>query len=199
MRDRFNAFVVRHDVAWELGMAGLALLYVAIGFVNDQQDSAAFDAIEWALTGLFVLEFGGRLLASRDRVQYLRGHWVDAVTLAPPVRGFRVLRLLRLLRLVRSFAGVYRATMHVQEIARHRGFAWLLVALLTVMVLCSAALYLIEHGLNATISNPFDALWWGVTTITSVGYGDVVPKTVVGATQGSACSPPSRPPSRATC
>src|SRR5712692_8009075 len=100
MRDQLNAFVVRHDVAWELGMAGLALLYVAIGFLNDQQDSATFDAIEWALTGLFVLEFGGRLLASRDRVEYLRGHWIDAVTLAPPVRGFRVLRLLRLLRLV---------------------------------------------------------------------------------------------------
>ena len=35
MRDRFNAFVERHDVAWELGMALLAVVYVAVGFALD--------------------------------------------------------------------------------------------------------------------------------------------------------------------
>lgn len=180
MRDRFNSFVGRHEVAWELAMAGLALLYVAIGLLNDQEDSAVLDAVEWGLTGVFVLEFGSRLFAAHDRVQYLRGHWIDAVTLAPPVRGLRVLRLLRLLRLVRSFAGVYRATLHLQGIARHRGFASLLVAWLTVMAICSAALYAIEHGVNQAIASPFDALWWGVVTLSSVGYGDVYPITPEG-------------------
>ena len=32
MRDRFNAFIARHDMAWELGMALLAIVYVAVGF-----------------------------------------------------------------------------------------------------------------------------------------------------------------------
>jgi hypothetical protein len=34
-RERYNAFVAQHEVAWELAMAALALLYVAVGLVND--------------------------------------------------------------------------------------------------------------------------------------------------------------------
>jgi hypothetical protein len=61
-----------------------------------------------------VAEFVNRILAAHDRTKYLRGHWIDVVALAPPLREARLLRLLRLLRLVRAFAGVYRASMHVQ-------------------------------------------------------------------------------------
>jgi voltage-gated potassium channel len=179
-RDRFNTFVVRHDVAWELVMAGLALLYVAVGFLNDQTESASLDVIEIGLTVVFAVEFLVRFAAAHDRIRYLRGHWIDVVALAPPVRGLRALRLLRLLRLVRMFAGVYRAGMHVQGIANHRGFAWLVVAWLSVMAICSIALYALEHGVNNTVNSPFDALWWGVVTLTSVGYGDVVPQTPEG-------------------
>jgi voltage-gated potassium channel len=183
-RDRFNAFFVSHEVAWELAMAALAILYVAIGFLADELSasqqatvSPEVTAAELALTGIFVLEFGSRILAARGRKAYLRGHWIDLVTLAPPIRGARILRLLRLLRLVRALAGIYRAGLHIGALARHRGFAWLLVAWLGVMVLCSAWMYVAEHGINKAIDRPFDALWWGVVTLTTVGYGDAVPVT----------------------
>jgi voltage-gated potassium channel len=70
--------------------------------------------------------------------------------------------------------------MHVQGLARHRGFAWLIVAWLSVMVVCSAFVYTAEHGVNTLMSSPFDALWWGVTTLTTVGYGDTYPITPEG-------------------
>jgi voltage-gated potassium channel len=188
IRDSFNHFFVAHEVAWELAMAALAVAYVAIGFIGDDELSASERAAvspeialaELVLTAIFVLEFGSRILAARNRSAYLRGHWIDLVTLAPPIRGARVLRLLRLLRLVRAFSGIYRAGLHVQALARHRGFAWLLVAWLGVMVLCSAWMYVAEHGLNKAIDSPFDALWWGVVTLTTVGYGDVYPQTPEG-------------------
>jgi hypothetical protein len=107
---------------------------------------------------VFVLEFGSRLWAAIDRQQYIRGHWIDLLTLLPPLRGLRPLRLLRLLRLSRVFAGLYRASMHLRGMAQHRAFAWLLVAWLGVMVICSAALYVVEHGVNKAIDTPFDAL-----------------------------------------
>ena len=81
---------------------------------------------------------------------------------------------------MRAFAGVYRAATHLEGIARHRGFAWLLVSWLAVMVLCSIALYAAEHGINKTVASPFDALSWGVVTLSTVGYGDVVPLTPEG-------------------
>jgi voltage-gated potassium channel len=96
------------------------------------------------------------------------------------VRGVRVLRLLRLLRLIRAFAGVFRATQHFERMARHRGLAWLFVTWLAVMVICSLFLYAAENGVNAAITSRLDALWWGIVTLTTVGYGDVFPITPEG-------------------
>jgi len=182
-RDAFNAFVTRHDTAWELGMAALAVAYVAIGFASDAApagQAGTLQAVDTLLTGIFVAEFASRFGASRDRIAYLRGHWIDLVALVPVVRGARVLRLVRLLRLVRAFAGVFRALTHVQRLAGHRGLVWLFVSWMAVMVLSSLALYTAEEGVNSAISSPLDALWWGVVTLTTVGYGDVYPVTPEG-------------------
>jgi voltage-gated potassium channel len=171
------AFVARHEAAWELAFAALAVLFVVVGFA---EDSNLATAVDYGLTAIFVTEFGSRLAASRDRAAYLRGHWIDALALIPTVRGVRVLRLLRLLRLVRAFAGVARALTTLERMARHRGLVWLFVAWAAVMVLCSLGLYAAEKGVNAAVSSPLDALWWGITTMTTVGYGDVTPVTPEG-------------------
>ncbi len=75
-RDRFNGWFVTHEVAWELAMAALAVVYVALGFAVDDLSAGErpeIGAAEWALTGIFVLEFGSRILAARSRTAYLRG------------------------------------------------------------------------------------------------------------------------------
>lgn len=188
MRERFNAFVAHHEVAWELVMAALAIAYVGIGFAGDAATGAVrtyLEAVDLGLTIIFVAEFASRFAATFDRVAYLRGHWIDLFALIPVARGVRVLRLLRLLRLVRAFAGLYRTLQHFERMARHRGLAWLFVAWLTVMVICSAVLYTAEVGINKAISSPLDALWWGIVTITTVGYGDVAPITPEGKVAAS--------------
>lgn len=182
-RDRYLAFIERHDIAWELGMAVLAVAYVIIGFAGDEASQAtqpALDATETALTVIFAGEFGSRFIASYNRAGYLRAHWIDLVALIPVARGLRIARLLRLLRLVRAFAGVYRATSHIGRMVNHRGLGLLITAWLGVMVICSAGLYIAENGINEAITSPLDALWWGVVTLTTVGYGDVYPVTSEG-------------------
>ena len=190
MRDRYTAFIERHDVAWELAMALLAVVYVAIGFALDDPAFAStaglLQAAELGLTVLFVLEFVSRFGASRNRSAYLRGHWIDLIALIPAAREVRILRIVRLLRLVRSFAGVYRALGHVGSLAQHRGLQIVIVSWLAVMVICCAAIYFAERGVNAAMTSPFDALWWGISTMTTVGYGDVVPQTAEGRVAASA-------------
>jgi voltage-gated potassium channel len=181
LRERFNTFVAAHESAWELAMAGLAILFVAVGFAADDPAAPAFlGPLDAILTGLFSVEFGSRFIASHDRRAYLRAHWIDLVALVPAVRGLRVARLLRLLRLVRAFAGIYRFVSHIERLASHRGLAWFVSAWLALMVICSLALYAAENGINKAINSPLDAMWWGVTTITTVGYGDVYPVTTEG-------------------
>lgn len=176
-RGRYNAFVDRHEVAWELTMAVLAVVFVLLGFA---EESPWVTAADWTLTGIFLAEFSTRFAASTDRRGYLGGHWVDLLALVPAVRGVRVLRLLRLLRLVRAFAGAYRGLQHFERMARHRGLAWLFVTWAGVMVICSLALYAAENGINKAVNSPLDALWWGIVTLTTVGYGDVYPVTAEG-------------------
>lgn len=149
LRDRFNDLVARHDVAWELGMGALAIVYVALGFIIDDVPPGTrpgLELLELALTATFALEFVSRFWAARDRRRYLRSHWIDLVALIPVARGLRVARLLRLLRLVRTFAGIFRALTHVERLAHHRGLAWLFVAWLAVAFICSMALYAVENG-----------------------------------------------------
>ena len=177
MRNRFLAVVARHEVAWELAFGALAVLYVGLGFAADDATPSikpTLSAAESAITAIFVVEFVSRFLASYDRRAYIRAHWIDVVALLPFARW------LRLLRLVRTFAAVHRALSNIERMAQHRGLGLLITAWLGVMVICSAALFVAERGVNDAMNDPVDAIWWGVVTLTTVGYGDVYPVTTEG-------------------
>jgi voltage-gated potassium channel len=187
MRAAFNQFVERHEVAWELGMAALAIAYLLVGFAAEGAgtDAALMGSADLALTAIFVLEFGARFAAAYDRMGYLRTHWLDLVALVPTIRQFRLLRLLRLLRLVRTFAGIYRALLHVERLLGNRQIATVAVVWLAILVLTSFGMFIAEQGVNVAVNSPLDALWWGVTTMTTVGYGDIYPVTGEGRVAAS--------------
>jgi len=86
-------------------------------------------------------------------------------------------RLARLVRLLLATAGLRRFAARLGKVAIVAGI---------VVVLASLAAYQAEHKTNPEFATVGDALWWGIVTLTTVGYGDIVPKTTAGRLCGVA-------------
>lgn len=116
-RGHVTSFVARHQLAWDLAMAGLTVVYVALAFSEDTL-SGPGRYVLWGLAVVFLAEFAARCYDAKDRVRYLYGHWLDLVTAipVPGVPGLRVIRLLRVLRFIK--VGVI-----VRKLLLERGFS----------------------------------------------------------------------------
>jgi voltage-gated potassium channel len=182
LANRFSQFIERHWFAWELGLGVLAIVYVALPFLAEgplATSGSLLALLETILTLVFVVEFATRLAASDDKVEHLRRHWIDAIALIPVVRGVRIARLLRLGRMVRTFAGVQRASSTSKRLAPYQTVFNLVVAWVAIMLFSAATFYAAENGVNPSVHDPGDALWWSIATITG-GPDQVVPATEEG-------------------
>ncbi|RLN96547.1 hypothetical protein BBJ28_00018410 [Nothophytophthora sp. Chile5] len=153
-------------------------------------------ALEAFFTVVFSVEYGLRLACLRRPRKFalsLLG-FVDMCALVPSYLGFilpdarpllhlavlrifRVMRVFRLLRLARFVDAGAALTDNIQS--NKRRIAVFLVALFTLILVIGCAMYLIE-GDRHDFSNIPISLYWTVVTITTVGYGDISPQTIVG-------------------
>lgn len=171
-----------------LSVFNLAFLAVA-AFVNPGggQAQEVVLAMDTIITPFFIFDFLYRLLtATSPRRYFFRGWgWADLLSCVPLLRVFRVFRVVRVIRLLRHYG---RARFVADLIEARASATFLLTIFLVVVVLevTGASVYYAEApDPNANITTAGDAIWWGLVTITTVGYGDQYPVTEAGRVIGT--------------
>jgi voltage-gated potassium channel len=189
MRDRGEAFE-RFSRAVDGPLTVLALVMIPLIVLPLVMDlspgtESAFLAIDYLIWAVFAAEYVIKLYLAPNRRQFVVHHIPDLIiVLVPMLRPLRVLRsvrLLRLLRLARLAAFAAKGVHEARGILRHRGLNWVLLIVLVLNLIAAAMVLEFERGNpDANIDSYPDALWWAVTTITTVGYGDRFPMSPAG-------------------
>ncbi len=152
-----------------------------------------FYKIEWAFTLLFTLEYLVRLWCSPNRARYARSAFgvVDLLAVLPSYLALlvpqantlliiRLLRILRIFRILRLFRFISEANVLARSLRNARRKIFLFFSLMLILTtIFGCLMYLIEGPTNGFNTIP-KSIYWAIVTITTVGYGDVVPHTPLG-------------------
>ncbi|WP_083267979.1 potassium channel family protein [Lentzea guizhouensis] len=162
-------------VEWPL--TALAVLFLVV-YAFQVLDDHAFlhvplEVVLWLIWAVFAADYAIRLKLAANKKQFLKSHIFDlAAVLLPMIRQLRVLRLITVITLLNK---------KFQHKIRQRVSIY--VAGVTALVAFCASLAVLDaerHAENASITTFGDALWWTLTTMSTVGYGDRYPVTTEG-------------------
>ncbi|MDA0811378.1 MAG: ion transporter [Verrucomicrobia bacterium] len=179
---------------WLIGISVVVVMLESVESIRSQY-AGILRTTEWVFTVFFTIEYVLRVWTCRNRLRYMFSFFgiVDLISILPTflevfLTGsghFMVIRVLRLLRMFR-----------ILKMASHMGSAYVLInalqasrskilvflfGVLSIVCIESTLMYIIEGGQeNSDFTSIPQAIYWGIVTITTVGYGDITPVTVLG-------------------
>ena len=184
--------------AFDLVLIALILASVAVVMLDSiasfhARHSRTLEILEWTFTLLFTAEYIARLACVRRPSRYARSVFgiIDLVAVLPTYLAFfvpglhalidvRVLRLLRLFRILKlaAYVAEFSALGRALAASRRKIFVFMSFVMLVVVVM-GTLMYVIEGPDNGYTSIPV-GVYWAITTMTTVGFGDITPKTDLG-------------------
>jgi voltage-gated potassium channel len=162
----------------EWPLAAAALIFLALFSVQVLASPHGREAhvlwlVSWIVWGVFILDYLVRLYLAENRWRWFVRHLLDfAIVALPLVRPLRLLRLLVLIEVLQKAIG---------DAFRGRIVVYTVSGVLLLIYTASLAVFDRERYLpGATINSFGKAVWWSITTVTTIGYGDVYPVTFTG-------------------
>lgn len=179
----------RYSKASELPLLILALLMIPlllapIVFNMSEVDAGHLDPYDWFIYACFAIDYVIKLYLAPSRLDHVRRNWLDLIILALPLlRPLRIIqgaRAFRLIRSVRLIAFLLEALRKLRSILSGRGLSVVLAVTLGIILVSALLVWLFERDGTGSIREYGDGIWWAVTTVTTVGYGDAIPVTAEG-------------------
>ena len=178
----------------------LSLVVIMLESVKniDENYGDVLNAIEWVISSAFLIEFVARVYSAKKRWSYLISFFgiIDILSILPFfvslifsgaafLVSFRVLRLVRVFRIFKLARYVGQGNVLVAALkASKPKILVFLLAVLGVVFITGTLMYLIEGEEHGFTSIP-RSIYWTIVTLTTVGYGDIAPQTILGQSLAS--------------
>jgi voltage-gated potassium channel len=146
---------------------------------------STFIALDWFIWAAFLIEYGIRLYLAPHKRRFITSNKIDLVVIVlpflRPLRVFRTARAARVLREVRGVAVLLRGIDAARDVLTRHKLNYFLTITLACVVTGALMVESFERDVpDSNITSLPDAIWWAITTVTTVGYGDRFPVTAGG-------------------